>query len=109
MPSTGTWPVRLLGGRKLGVTYDSISGTISILGQSVSLSSFAAALQAEWVTAVAATPIDGALAPFGGTNVQRAAGNLLDAAPTWRSAVQAALATYVAEIGTNDPGTWIRQ
>jgi len=105
--SVTTWPVRLFGGRDLGVSFDPVAGTIAILGQSVSLTSFSAALQARFNNAVAAVPVQGATPPFGGSNMQAAVGELLDSAPTWRSAVQTALSNYIAQIGPNDPEGFI--
>jgi hypothetical protein len=93
------YPVRLFGGRHLGVTYDSVAGTLSIQGQSLTLSSLSAALQAQWSNAIASTGVQtSGVAAFGGDNVSQAVGNILDAAPTWRTAVQAAVANYAASI-----------
>ncbi|GAA0024118.1 hypothetical protein JOE51_007600 [Bradyrhizobium japonicum] len=97
--TTKTWNTRLFGGRIIGITFDDVAGTLTILNQSISVSTLTLALQAEWAEAAVTTrgfgdggSIAPATAPFGGSNVQRAVGNLLDAAPAWRCAVQAALA-----------------
>jgi hypothetical protein len=94
-----TYPIRLFGGRNLAVAYDDVAGTLSILNQSINLSALSAGLQAGWASAVATTPPpvppSGVRNPaaFAGDNIQQTAGTILDAVPTWRSAVQAALAT----------------
>lgn len=95
--TTKTWTVRLFGGRNVGITYDDVAGTLTILNQSISLLTLSPALQAEWAESAKTTPMYGAVAPFGGSNVGRAAGNILDNQPTWRSAVQAALAQVIAQ------------
>jgi len=96
-----TYPVRLFGGRNLGVAYDPVGGTLSILNVSLSLASVSAALQAQWASAIATTALRSPV--FGGDNVAQAAGAILDAAPAWRTAVQAALANYAALNPSNDP------
>lgn len=97
-----TYPVRLFGGRNLGVTYDSVAGTLSVLNASIALSSLSATLQNQWANAVATTAM-AARPVFGGDNVAQAVGAILDAMPTWRTAVQAALTGYVAMNPLNDP------
>lgn len=104
-----TWNARLFGGRDVGVTYDDVAGTLTILNQSISLSSLTLAQQAEWVDAANSTPSYVA-APFGGSNVGRAIGNILDMQPTCCSAVKAAFATYVSQQDSNghfpDADSW---
>jgi hypothetical protein len=102
--STQTFLCRLFGGRDLAVTYDNGAGTISILGQSISVSSLSTALQAQWAAAIGgasstfSTTASGASRPaFGGDNIGATVGNILDGQPAWRNAVTAALATYVSE------------
>jgi hypothetical protein len=102
-----TYPVRLFGGRNLGVTYDSVAGTLSILNVSITLSSLSVALQAQWASAIATTNPSSRPA-FAGSNVDQAAGAILDAAPAWRASVQSALAGYVAMNPLNDPETFTR-
>jgi hypothetical protein len=105
--STTTYALRLLGGRNIGVTYDSGAGTLSAMNQSINLSSLSASLQAQFASAVATTKPS--LPAFGGDNIAQAVGAILDATPTWRTAVQAAVASYVASIANyNDPETWTR-
>ncbi|SFI62322.1 hypothetical protein SAMN05216525_11182 [Bradyrhizobium sp. Gha] len=53
------------------------ASTVSILGHNVALSSFSAALQAEFADAVATTPTNFGTPPFGGSNIQRATGSNL--------------------------------
>jgi hypothetical protein len=101
-----TYPIRLFGGRSLGVIYDNVAGTLTILNQSISLSSLSTSLQNQWASAVATTsPV--AKAAFGGDNVSQAIGSILDATPTWRTAVQSALATFVAMNPIDDPEQFI--
>lgn len=102
-----TYPVRLFGGRTLGVAYDSVAGTLSIFSASISLSSLSASLQAQWANAIATTAHASPPA-FGGDNIAQAAGAILDAAPAWRTAVQAGLAVSVAMNPMNDPETFTR-
>ena len=52
--TTQVFVTRLFGGRDFDVTYDNVAGTLSILGQSVTISSLPAALQAQWSTAAPA-------------------------------------------------------
>lgn len=94
-----TYPVRLFGGRNVGVTYDSGAGTLTVMNQAISLSSLSAALQAQWASAIATTnPV--AKAAFAGDNIGQAVGAIMDATPTWSSAVQAALASVPADSGS---------
>jgi hypothetical protein len=103
-----TYPVRLFSGRNVGITYDNVAGTISALGQSLTLSTLSAALQAQFSAAVANTN-PSAKPAFAGDNVAQAVGAIMDATPTWRTAVQTALATYAASVAPyNDPETWTR-
>jgi hypothetical protein len=93
---------RLFGGRDIGVSYDSGAGTISILGQSVTISTLSSALQAQWAAAIGGasstmSPAGASRPAFGGDNIGAAVGNILDGQPTWRNAVTTALATYVNE------------
>ena len=103
--TTTTYPVRLFGGRNLGVIYNSVAGTISVLNQSISLASLSNALQAQFANAVATTRVSNPPA-FGGDNIAQAVGTILDAAPTWRTAVQSALASFMAINPLNDPETF---
>ena len=50
--STQMFLCRLFGGRDLAATYDNGAGTISILGQSVTISSLSSGLQARWQSAI---------------------------------------------------------
>jgi hypothetical protein len=94
--TTQTFVCRLFGGRDVGVSFDGTN--ISILGQSIAVASLPSALQSEWLSALGSAGINtGARGAFGGDNVAQAIGNILDLQPTWRNAVQAALATYVSE------------
>src|SRR5258708_30663724 len=97
--SVQVYVCRLFGGRDIGVTYDDVGGTISILGKSISIAALPAALQATWQAAVASsgTTPNGARAAFGGSNIGTAAGEILSNQPTWRNAVTAALSTFVNE------------
>jgi hypothetical protein len=72
------------------------------------LASVPAALQTQFTTAIAGvtSPLS-AKAAFGGDAVSAAVGAILDALPAWRSAVQAAVASYAASIAPyGDPETW---
>lgn len=96
--TTQTFVCRLFGGRDIGVSTDGTN--ISILGQSISISSLPAALQAQWQAAIggAGSGISlGTRPAFGGDNISSAVGNILDGQATWRNAVTAALANYVSE------------
>ena len=99
--SVQVFMVRLFAGRNLGVSYDDVAGTISILGQSLTLSTMSASLLAQWNAAIGgaastySAPTDSKPA-FGGDNIGQAVGAVLDLNPTWRSAVTAALASYTA-------------
>jgi hypothetical protein len=91
---------RLFGGKDVGITYDSSAGTIAILGQSITISSLPAALQSQWTAALGGGGMSiptGTRPAFGGDNIGVAIGNILDAQPTWRAAVQTALAAYASE------------
>jgi len=100
-----TYQVRLFGGRNLGVSYDSAAGTLTVMNQAINLSSLSAALQAQWANAVATN--SSTHPAFGGDNVSQAVGAIMDAMPAWRSAVQAAVASYVASIAPfGDPETF---
>jgi hypothetical protein len=106
-----TYPTRLLGGRNVGVKYDDSVGTLSIMNQSISLSSLSAALQAQWAAAVASVPLGsrGAVPAIGGDNIGQMIGQILDSTPTWRAAVQAAVSNYAASVANyGDPETWMR-
>src|SRR5690349_5765037 len=105
--TTTSYPIRLFGGRNLGVVYDSGAGTISVQGQSLTLSTLSATLQAMWANAVATTQPTN-VGAFGGDNISAAVGAIMDAAPTWREAVRSAVANYVSGITANDPQTWTR-
>ena len=98
--SVQTFLCRLFGGRDVGVIYDNGAGTLTVLGQSITLSTLPAALQTQWQSAIsgASTTFSpaGALRPaFGGDNVSRIVGEIFDNQPAWRNAVAAVLATYV--------------
>ena len=99
---TNVFPVALFGGKKLTVTDNGT--TLTIVGQSISISSLSADLQALWADTVAASalPTSGGSGPStvvqmagvavaAGDNVSQAIGAILDASPTWRAAVLAAL------------------
>jgi hypothetical protein len=101
-----TYPIRLFGGRSLGVIYDSVGGTLSILNASVTLASVSTALQARWASAVATTA-QTERGAFAGDNIAQAVGAILDAAPAWRTAVLAALATFAALNPSNDPESFV--
>ncbi|WP_375791091.1 hypothetical protein ACE102_03115 [Bradyrhizobium sp. vgs-9] len=111
--TTTTYTTRLFGGRDIGITYDSVAGTLSILGQSVSISSLPTSLQQRWSDALnssSGVPA-GARGAFGGDNVGQVVGVILDNQPTWRSAVQTALTGYLQEQtsgGISGPETWNR-
>lgn len=104
--------VRLFGGRNLGVVYDSGANTLGIMGQTISVASLSAALQAQLASAIANTP-PANKAAFGGDNFGQAVGNILDSQPIWREAIRAAIATYQANItesgARGDPQTFITQ
>src|SRR5258705_8575616 len=93
-----TYQCRLFGGRDCGVVYDSVAGTLSILGQSISISSLSAPLQALLADAVSNAGPQGTRPAFGGSNVGRAVGECLDSKPVWRAAVQTALDNYVKSL-----------
>src|SRR5689334_24325423 len=98
--TTATFLCRLFGGKDVGVVYDSVAQTISILGQSISISSLPADLQAVWATAIGAagsTMNTSGRPAFGGDAIGQAVGKILDGQPTWRAAVMTAVASYVAE------------
>jgi hypothetical protein len=101
-----TYPIRLFGGRNLGVTYDSVAGTVSILNTSLALSSISSSLQTLWANAVATSTVP-SKPVFGGDNIAQAVGAILDATPAWRTSVQAALAGYAAMNPLNDPEQFI--
>jgi hypothetical protein len=95
-----TFVCRLLGGRDVGVTYDSGAGTISVFGQSISISSLSSALQAQWQAAIggASSGIPAGSRPaFGGDNISAAVGEILDGQGAWRNSVMAAFNTYNSE------------
>jgi hypothetical protein len=98
--SVQTFFCRLFGGRDLGVSFDNVANTITVLGQSISIASLPAALQVEWQAAVAgasSTFQNSGRPAFAGDNIGAIVGAILDNQPTWRSAVLAALANYVSE------------
>jgi hypothetical protein len=96
--SSQTFVCRLFGGRDVGVTYDSGAGTLSIFGQSVTISSLSSALQAQWQSATGGTVVGTSSRPaFGGDNVSNAVGAILDNQPTWRTAIMSTLATFPPE------------
>ena len=92
--TTTVFTVRLFGGRDIGVSYD--GSNLSILGQSIAISSLSAAQQAEW-QAASPPPSGGSRGAFGGDNISRAVGDILDGQPTWRNAVYLALANFLVE------------
>lgn len=105
------YTTRLLGGRDVGVTYDSAAGTLAILGQSVTISTLPASLQQRWSDALSSGVPVSARGAFGGDNVGQAVGAILDNQSAWRTAVQAALAGYLAEQtngGIAGPESWNR-
>jgi hypothetical protein len=117
--SANTYICRLLGGRNVGVAYDPVANTLAILNQSLSLAGVPATLVTNLQTAVGNAPnTRGANGAFGGDNIAQAVGAILDAMPTWRSQVQAALASHVSGLGgigsagagqqISDPETWVR-
>ena len=96
--------IRLFGGHDLAVSYDSGAQTLTILAQMITIASLPAALQAQWQAAIsgAGSGVANASRPaFGGDNIGAAAGAILDNQPAWRSAIQAALATVVAQSTLN--------
>jgi hypothetical protein len=97
-----TYICRLFGGRDVAVTYDG-SNTLTILGQSITISSLSASLQATWQAAIggAQTGINqgASRAAFGADTMSQAVGAILDATPGVRTAVAAALATFQPEPG----------
>jgi hypothetical protein len=100
--STQTFLCRLFGGRDLAVTYDNGAGTISIFGQSVTISSLSSALQARWTAAIGGassgySPAGASRPAFGGDTVSSAVGAILDNQPATRTAIAAALATFPGE------------
>jgi hypothetical protein len=98
--SAQTFLIRLFGGRDLAVAFDSGAGTISILGQSISIASLPAALQAQWEAAIGGAISGIGLGPrpaFGGDNISATVGAILDNQSSWRSAVTAALVLFVEE------------
>ena len=96
--SVQNYVCRLFGGRDIGVSYDNGAGTLAILGQSLTISTLSAALQARWSAAVGSAGINtGARGAFSGDNVTSAVGDILDNQPAWRNSVQAALSGFVAE------------
>jgi hypothetical protein len=100
--STSVFYCRLFGGRDVSVAYDG-SSTVTILGQSITISSLSALLQAMWQAAIGGS-INGintnaSRGAMGGDDVSQAIGAILDATPSVRTAVAAALATYPAEPG----------
>jgi hypothetical protein len=103
--SVQTYVCRLFGGRDTGVTYDNVGQTLTILGQSLSISTLPTSLQAQLQAALggassgivtAGASFSGRPA-FGGDNITSAVGAILDNQPNWRNAVTAALATFVGE------------
>jgi hypothetical protein len=113
--STTVFTSRIFGGRDVVVTYDNSANTITILGRSVTISSLSAALQSRWNAAIAgaaSTMNIGGNPPmsngsiiagesssrpsFGGDGIGQIIGAVADSQPTWRVAVQAALAGVVA-------------
>jgi len=94
--SVQTFACRLFGGRALAASYDNSAQTITVLGQSISISSLPASLQAQWQTAVTSAGINtGSRPAFGGDNIDQAVGAILDNQPAWRSEISAVLATVV--------------
>jgi hypothetical protein len=105
------YPIRVLN-RNLGATFDSTANTISVQGQSISVGSLSASLQALWAAAVAGAVQVPSKPSFSGTNIDAAIGQIMDQNPTWRSAVQAAVTAYIASVtsanGGGDPESWTR-
>src|SRR5258705_12038945 len=93
-----TYMVRLFGGRDCGLVYDSVAGTLSILNQSISISSLSSPLQALLADAILNAGPPGSRPAFGGSNVGRAVGEILDNQPTWRRACQLALDNYIKSL-----------
>jgi hypothetical protein len=112
--SQSTFLIRILGGRSMTIIYDNVANTITAAGtvttgQSLSISTLSAALQAQFTAAVAsATPFVAAssnpggggnylankAAPaFAGDNISAAVGAIMDATPSWRAAVMNAITT----------------
>jgi hypothetical protein len=114
--TTTVYPIRLFGGRNMGVTYDSVAGTITVMNQALALSSLSSALQGQFASAVATTtgpsaPSGALSAPpaFGGDNVAQAVGAIMDATPTWREAIRTAVNNYAASISAGDPEQFTRR
>jgi len=100
---------RLMGGRNVGIKFDSTAGSISIAGQSLTLSTVSPTLQAQWANAVANAPPGGSVGAFGGDLVGQAAAAIADATPAWRTSVQTAVSNYAASVAPyGDPETWNR-
>jgi hypothetical protein len=95
------YPCRLFGGKDISVLFDNVAQTLTVLGQSILISTLPMALQAEWQAASASTTfftsISGPRPAFGGSTAGAAVGDILDNQPVWRSAVMAALANFVSE------------
>jgi hypothetical protein len=98
--SVTIYTCRLFGGRNLGVNFDSSAGTLTILGQAITISTLPAALQAQWAAAIANAATgaggvsQGPIPSFGGDNVGQAIGAILDNQSVWASAVRAAFTKY---------------
>jgi|SRR6516165_2158208 hypothetical protein len=91
---------RLFGGRNIGVTWD--GANITIIGQSLAVSTLSPALQAQWQNAVATVALPGApntsKGALGGDNISAAVGSIMDNQPAWENAIRAALANYASGI-----------
>jgi hypothetical protein len=105
-----SYAIRIFGGRNLVAVYDDAAGTVTVAGQSLTLSTLSAALQTQFATAVASGTGANALgargsAAFGGSNTSAAIGALMDGTPTWRAAVAAAVANLKDDTATMQAGT----
>ena len=98
-----TFLCRLFGGRDIGVQYDNGAQTLTILGQSIAISSLPVGLQAQLQAAIGAAsgPPNpngtGSRPAFGGSDLGSTIGEILDNQPNWRNAITAALAVFVSE------------
>jgi hypothetical protein len=90
--TTVTFPIRAFGGRKLQVSYDGTA--LSIANQSLTVSTLSSALQTLWSDAIVSAGIQTeGIAVASGDNISAAIGTILDQTPTWRTSVQAAIAS----------------
>lgn len=98
---TTAYTFRLFGGRDLGIIYDSTAGTLSLLGQAINIASLPASLQEQWQTALdgaSSTISTSSQPPFGGDNIGQTIGAIMDATPSWRAAIAAALSNLQQDV-----------